>query len=183
VLADGLSKDPMSISPNVRFLLYRVSTKSRNDIWVQPLEDSGKPYAFLESQHDENYGKFSPDGKWVAYSGDESGQPQVYVVAFPGPGGTWQVSAAGGAFPRWRGDGRELFYLSLDGKMMSVAVDGTIGAFRAEAPRALFPAPVALQAGYQYAVTSDGERFLVNTAVAASVPVTVVSDWTLVLKK
>ena len=74
-------------------------------------------------------------------------------------------------------------YSSPDGKMMSVAVDGTVGAFRAEAPRALFHAPVALQAGYQYSVTGDGERFLINTAVAASVPVTVVSDWTLVLKK
>ena len=66
---------------------------------------------------------------------------------------------------------------------MSVAVDGTVGAFRADAPRALFHTPAALQAGYQYAVTQDGQRFLVNTAVATSLPVTVVSDWTLALKK
>ena len=119
----------------------------------------------------------------MAYSGDESGQWQVYVVPFPGPGGKWQVSAPGGSFPRWRGDGRELFYLSPDGTMMSVAVDGTSGAFRVEAPRELFRAPVALQAGYQYAVTCDAQRFLFNTAVAPSFPVTVVSDWTLALKK
>ena len=183
VLADGLNKDPMSISPDGRFLLYRVSTRGRNDIWVQPLDGSGRPHVFVESEHDENYCRFSPDGKWVAYTGDESGQPQVYVVPFPGPGGKWQVSAAGGSFPRWRGDGRELFYLSPDGTMMSVAVDGTSGAFRAEAPRALFRAPVAQQPGYQYAVTQDGGRFLVNTAAATSLPVTVVSDWTLALKK
>ena len=95
----------MSISPDGRLLLYRVSTPNRNDIWVQPLDSAGKAYAFLESPHDENYGRFSPGGKWVAYTGDESGQPQVYVVPFPGPGGKWQVSAAGGSFPRWRGDG------------------------------------------------------------------------------
>jgi serine/threonine protein kinase len=79
----------------------------------------------------------------------------LYVVPFQGPGGKWQVSSARGAFPKWRG----------------------------EAPRALFRAPVASFVGYQYAVTRDGQRFLVNTAVPAPVPVTVVSDWTLTLKK
>jgi len=183
VLADGLSKDPMSISPDGRFLLYRVSAKTRNDIWVQPLDGSSKPYAFLASEYNENYGRFSPDGKWVAYTGEESGQSQVYVVPFPGPGGKWQVSSAGGTFPKWRGDGRELFYLAMDGQMMSVAVDGTTAAFRAEAPRALFRAPVSSFVGYSYAVTHDGQRFLVNTAVPTPVPVTVVSDWILTLKK
>jgi len=183
VLADGLSKDPMSESPDGRLLLYRVSTKNRNDIWVQPLDGSGKPYPFLESMNDENYGRFSPDGKWVAYTADESGQLQVYVVPFPGPGGKWQVSSAGGWFPRWRADGRELFYLTSDGSVMSVAVDGTGSAFRAGTPRLLFRPPVVLQAGYQYAVTAKGDRFLMNTAVAAPLPVTVVSDWTTALKK
>jgi serine/threonine protein kinase/WD40 repeat protein len=183
VLADGLSKDPMSVSPDGRLLLYRVSTSNRNDIWVQPLDGSSKPYPFLAEVHDENYGRFSPDGTWVAYTADESGQSQVYVVPFPGKSGKWQVSSAGGSYPRWRGDGRELLYLTNDGKMMSVAVDTTTGAFRAEAPRLLFQAPVAVQPGYQYGVTRDGQRFLINTTVAAPVPVTVVSDWTAGLKK
>jgi Tol biopolymer transport system component len=73
VLADGLSKDPMDISPDGRYLLYRVSAKTRNDIWIQPLDGSGKPSAFVASETDENYGRFSPDGKWIAYTGDESG--------------------------------------------------------------------------------------------------------------
>jgi Tol biopolymer transport system component len=183
VLADGLSKDPMDVSPDGRFLLYRVSAKTRNDIWIQPLDGSGKPLPFVASDSNENYARFSPDGRWIAYTGDESGQPQIYVVPFPGPGGKWQVSAAGGSFPKWRGDGRELFYLAPDGKMMSVAVDGTTAAFRSEAPRALFQAPVASFVGYQYAVTKDGRRFLVNTAVPAPLPVTVVSDWTLTLNR
>ena len=79
--------------------------------------------------------------------------------------------------------GRELFYPAADGTMMVVAVDGTGTAFRAEAPRALFHAPVASLVGYQYTVTNDGERFLVNTALPAPLPVTVISDWTLTLKK
>ena len=98
-------------------------------------------------------------------------------------GGKWQVSSAGGSYPRWRADGRELFYLTADGRVMAVPVDTTAGAFRAEASRMLFQAPVALQPGYQYAVTGDGRRFLVNTAAVAPVPVNVISDWTLALKK
>jgi Tol biopolymer transport system component len=183
VLTDGLSKDPMDISRDGRYLLYRVSTKTRNDIWIQPLDGSGKPSAFVASQFDENYARFSPDGKWIAYTGQESGQAQIYVVPFPGPGGKWQVSSTGGSFPKWRADGRELFYISPDGTMMSVAVDGTTAAFRAETPQALFHAPLASFVGYQYAVTKDGQRFLVNTAVPTPLPVTVVSDWTAALKK
>jgi serine/threonine protein kinase/Tol biopolymer transport system component len=183
VLADGLSKDPMSVSPGGRLLLYRVLTSNRNDLWVQPLDGSGKAYPFLADVYDENYGQFSPDGQWVAYSADESGQPQVYVVPFPGKGGKWQVSSAGGSYPRWRADGRELFYLTADGRVMAVPVDTTAGAFRAKASRMLFQASVALQPGYQYAVTGDGQRFLINTAAVAPVPVNVISDWTLALKK
>ena len=153
-----------------------------NNVWV--VDRAGGAARRLTSfQGETSNPKFSPDGKWVAYTGDESGRPQVYVVPFPGPGGKWQVSAAGGSYPRWKGDGRELFFLSPDGKMMSVVVDGTADAFRAEAPRALFTAPVAVQQGYQYAVTGDGQRFLLNTAVPTPVSVTVVSDWTLALKK
>ncbi len=183
ILADGLSKDPMDVSPDGRFLLYRVSAKTRNDIWIQPLDGSGKPSPFLAAEYNENYGRFSPDGKWIAYTGEESGQPQIYVVPFPGPGGKWQISAAGGSFPRWRGDGRELFYVAPDGQMMSVAVDGSTAAFRAETPRALFHAPLASFVGYHYAVTADGPRFLINTAVPTPLPVTVVSDWTSALNR
>jgi hypothetical protein len=86
-------------------------------------------------------------------------------------------------FPRWRGDGRELFYVAPDGQIMSVAVDGTSAAFRAETPRALFRAPLASFVGYHYAVTADGQRFLVNTAVPTPLPVTVVSDWTAALNR
>jgi hypothetical protein len=160
-----------------------VSTKGRSDIWVQPLGTDAKPYAFLEGPHDENFGRFSPDGRWVAYMSDESGQPEVYVMPFSGAGGKWQVSAAGGSYPRWRGDGRELFFLSADGKMMSVSVDATTSAFKLDAPRTLFQAGAALQVGYQYAVTRDGERFLINTAASSSYPVTVITDWTSLLKK
>ncbi|HLG57991.1 MAG TPA: protein kinase [Vicinamibacterales bacterium] len=183
LLADGLSKDAMSWSQDGRFLLYRVSAKTRNDIWVQPLDGPSKPYPFIATEFDENYGRFSPDGRWVAYSSDASGRLEVYVAPFPGPGGKWQLSTTGGSYPRWRQDGRVLFYLAPDNTMMSVAVDGTTSGFQSDAARALFHAPIALQVGYQYAVTRDGQRFLLNTAASSSAPVAVIDGWPRLLKK
>jgi hypothetical protein len=182
VLADGSSKDPMSWSPDGRVLLYRVSSRNRSDIWVQPL-DGSKPYPFLATEFDENYGGFSPDGRWVAYSSDESGRLEVYVASFPGPGGKWQVSTAGGAMPRWRRDGRELFYLAPDNTVMSVGVDGRSSGFQIDEAVPLFRAPLPPQVGYQYAVSADGQRFLLNTAAEAAAPVAVVYGWTALLKK
>jgi hypothetical protein len=183
VLVDGLSKDPIDISPDGRFLIYRVSTRARSDIWVLPLDGASKPYPFIETAAEDNYGRLSPDGRWFAYTSDESGRDEVFVVPFPGPGGKWQVSTGGGFTPRWRGDGRELFYPTLDGRMMSVAVDGTTAGFRADIPRPLFQAAIVQEPGYQYDVAADGQRFLVNTAPPSPVPVTVVSDWTMLLRQ
>ena len=124
---------------------------------------------------------------------NESGQYQVYVQPFPGPGGKWQVSNGGGASPRWRRDGRELFYLAPDGAVMAapvrVSADGQ--AVESGEPARLFRAPIVLGGStadnvkQQYDVTADGQRFLINvTAEEANVaPITVVLNWTSVLKK
>ena len=144
-VVNGLSKDAMSVSPDGRWLLYRESSKMFNDIWVTPLDGSGKPAPFIATEFDENYARFSPDGRWVVYSSAESGRWEVYVVPFPGPGGKWQVSSAGGELPRWRGDGREIFYLAPDGNLVSVAVDGRSSAFQVGQAVAALPSahPVA----------------------------------------
>jgi Tol biopolymer transport system component len=182
LLADGISKDAMSWTPDGRFLLYRASGKTGNDIWVLPA--GGKPYAFIATPAQENYGRFSPDGRWVAYTSNESGVDEIYVVPFPGPGGKYQVSSAGGALPRWRGDGREIFYLAPDRTVTAVAVDGTTAGFRVGAPTGLFRAPVETLVGYQYAVARDGQRFLVNTVGNQPPPtVTIETDWPSLLKK
>jgi eukaryotic-like serine/threonine-protein kinase len=114
---------PGSWSADGKFLLYhRYDPKSDVDVWVLPLEGDRKPFPFLQTPFRENEGRFSPDGRWIAYRSNESGRPEVYVQTFPAGGGKWQVSTSGGLLPQWRGDGREVFYTSTDRKLMAVDV-------------------------------------------------------------
>jgi hypothetical protein len=113
---------------------------------------------------------------------NETGDYDVYVQPFPATGAKWKVSAQGGAQPRWRGDGKELFYLTVDGKMMAVPVK-TTGGFEAGAPHMLFqssPDPLYPNLGMSYAVTRDGQRFLVNAAMdeRRNSPITIITNWT-----
>ena len=109
--------------------------------------------------------------KWVAYTSNESGREDVYVRAFPGKGGSCRVSRNGGTQPMWRGDGRELFFLAPDSTMMAAAISAANG-FEAGIPQALFASGAVNFTGNrrQYAVTSDGQRFLINRAPAALTP-------------
>jgi eukaryotic-like serine/threonine-protein kinase len=176
-------------SPDGRFLLYTVfdSSTTNRDIWVLP--PSGKSVPFVRTEFDEEQGRFSPNGQWIAYVSNQSGADEVYVRAFTtdfsggsaGTGGSVLVSRGGGTAPRWRGNGNELFYLAPDGKMMGVQV--TAGQeFRAATPTPLFQTPAGTIVGD---VTTDGERFLVATPVgsSASAPFTVVLNWTAGLKR
>ena len=149
-----------------------------------------KPFAVLQSRFDEIQGQLSPDGRWLAYASNESGRYEIYVQTFPKIAGKWQVSAAGGTQPRWQRDGRELFYVAPDTRLMAVtlhpAPDGDL--LQAGTPVALFPTRLVsggnvptsgFQAQAQYAVTPDG-RFLLNAAPddAATSPITIVQNWT-----
>ena len=145
-----------------------------------------KPFPFLKTPFAERYGQFSPDGKWIAYQSNESGQVEIYVQPFPGPGGKFQISTNGGAQPRWNKNGKEIFYVSLDSRMMAAPVkvspDGQ--ALETGTPAALFPVRIAggpLQGTnlQQYAVSSDGQRFLVNLAAdeGTTSPITVILNW------
>jgi serine/threonine protein kinase/WD40 repeat protein len=174
LLRDGLSKDPMSWSPDGRFLVYRVTGPSRtNDLWVLPIFGDRKPYPLVATPFDENYARFSPNGHWLAYASDESGRSEVYVTAFPS-GGKWQVSINGGSFPRWRGDGAEIYYLAPDGAVTAVHVQGNTTSFEVGASERLFQAHPARQPGHPYVVTADGQRFLFITNPTAPPPLTVV---------
>jgi eukaryotic-like serine/threonine-protein kinase len=181
------SISPGSWSADGRFLLYvRNDTKTRGDLWVLPLAGDRQPSLFLQTPFVEYEGRFSPDGRWIAYTSDDQGRFEVYVQTFPASGGKWQISTGGGQQPWWRSDGRELYYLSADGKLMAVEVK-LGGSFEAGAPRALFDlAPVrALGGASSYAVTAAGDRFLFVTAQeeAASLQFTVVTNWAAEAKK
>jgi Tol biopolymer transport system component len=167
LLARDAPPSPTDWSRDGRYIVFSmISPTTRDDLWVLPMTGTRKPELFLQTDFSERQAQFSPDGKWIAYSSDESGEYEIYVLPFPssGPGGKSRISSGGGAMPRWRGDGRELFYVTPDSKMM--AVDVTPGtALRFGTPRMLFQSNIvsAAIAFHRYAVTSDGQRFLINS--------------------
>jgi Tol biopolymer transport system component len=173
-----------------RFILYRDRDPKTSDFRLQalPLTGDRKPMAVANTKGERTAGQFSPDGRWVAYSSNESGKREIFVASFPGPGGKWQVSTSGGSEPIWRRDGRELFYLASDGKLMAVWVKPG-STFEAGEAKALFQTRarehVSNADDFSYDVSADGQRFLVNTDVGevASSPLTVVVNWTAELKK
>jgi Tol biopolymer transport system component len=137
VLWEGGS--PISWSPDGRFVLYaRGTTPQTNDLWVLPLFGDRKPFPLVQAPFANMAARFSPDGPWVAYSSDESGRFQVYVVPFPGPGGKWQISTAGGQFPRWAQDGKEIFFLAPDNNLIAATVSSEGSGFEVGAVRLLF---------------------------------------------
>ena len=132
------------------------------DILVYSFE-TGEVRTHLETEYDEQLAAFSPDGRWLAYESDESGVNEIYVQAFPGPGGKWQVSTGEAEMPTWSADGRELFYVSDDGHLMAVPVE-TEGAFRHDTPVALFEAPFFTQLQRHYDPLPDGSGFIALTS-------------------
>ncbi len=181
LLRSNAFKEPDDVSPDGRDLIYETVDPRGNGsigLWILPLSGEQKPRRFSTSTFSEAAAQFSPDGRWVTYSSSESGRDEVYVAAFPGPGGKWQVSVNGGKMPRWRADGRELFYYRADGSLMSAEVT-TEPSFEARAPRALFKVRLVPSPDRQYEVSPDGKRFLANVAAgsAETFPATVVLDW------
>ncbi|HLY41721.1 MAG TPA: hypothetical protein VKR52_10925, partial [Terracidiphilus sp.] len=126
---------------------------------------SGKMTPFLSTTSSDSNGQISPDGKWVAYASNESGDWEVYVTTFPAATGKWQVSRGGGTEPRWRGDGKELFYIGPKSMLTAVTVD-TRDSFSSGNPTPLFRTQIRAQVSstdqFSYDVTKDGQRFLVN---------------------
>jgi len=177
LLKSAESKRPNSWSPDGRFILYQSDQNS--DLMVLPLTGGRKPFPFLSTPFNKAQGVFSPDGKWVAYQSNESGRFEVYARPFPGPGGQWQVSTGGGGSPRWRADGKELYYLAPDNKLMAVVVKAQGAALAAGTPEALFQThmPVGVNR-QQYDVARDG-RFLINTELQdnSTEPIHLLLNW------
>jgi hypothetical protein len=184
VLASDADMYATSWSPDGQFILYHTPNESKMKLVVLPVSGDRKPRIFLQAETLLRHAQFSPDGRWIAYESHESGKPEVYVAPFPGPGGKRQVSTGGGGIPRWRRDGKELFYLALDRQLMSAEVNGKGGAFEIGAVRPLFRTRAAAPA-LTYDVTADGQRFLVINSVEdeESSPLTLVVNCTAGLKK
>jgi len=192
VATDGGPSLPAQWSPDNKFIVFSRAQGggSGTDMWLLPLTGERKPRPFLQTPFDKIHTRISPDARWIAYTTNESGSFQVVVQSFPDPnGGKWQISADGGVEPKWRHDGKELYYLALDGKLMSVPIkaDRTFGAGR---PVPLFQTVLTVNRtrpdrDRRYDVTHDGQRFLIVTPGNRSgvVPVTVVVNWPSAFKK
>jgi len=197
LLQSVFSKIPWDWSPDGRFVVYSTPEGAGRgrDLWVLPLSGDRKPLPIARSDFFKDEAQFSPDGRWIAFRSNESGAQQIYVQRFAagsgsaaqGSGGRWQVSTNGGYQPRWRRDGRELYYLAPDRKLMAVEVKSS-ATFEAGAPRALFSVPIGPPASFGYSyydVSADGQRFLVNALLeeAPATPITVVLNWTAGVKR
>ena len=183
---------PTSWSADGKFLVYHEGVSGGTyangvpggwSIWLLPLFGDRKTYPFLQSTFSAREASFSPDGKWLAYDSNESGEYRVYVVPFPGPGGKWQVSRGDGRGPLWRRDGKEIFYLSADNKLIAVKVETSGDSFAAGEVRVLFDSQSYGVFG-RYSVSADGQRFVVVYEESQpSSTLTFVSNWTAELKK
>jgi serine/threonine-protein kinase len=172
---------PASWHPSGDMVLLgqQVSQSPANiDLLVWPISGGGKPEPWLATEFIEYTGSFSPDGHWVVYGSNESGNWEIYVAPFPGPGRKWQVSVGGGAWPIWRRDGAEILYTNLSGEIMGVQVEERGAGLSFEQPQMLFEFRTT-SAGFGFDVSADGKRFLV-VEPAENVPpepVTVVVNW------
>jgi Tol biopolymer transport system component/predicted Ser/Thr protein kinase len=184
LLKDNLSKYPSSWSPDGRFLLYfsGLSTpETGSDVLVLPLFGERTPHPLVQSAFEEMEGRFSPDGRWFSYSSNESGEREVYVQPFPGPGERRRVSTTGAYGARWRSNGREIYYVSR-GRMMAAAVDGRGTSFEVGVEKPLFEIDRRFR---NWDVTADGQRFLFRMVPhePESSTITLVLNWTALLSK
>jgi Tol biopolymer transport system component len=180
------SEIPVSWSRDGRYIVFSrfKTTGAGVDTWLLTLTGGPTATPLFESPFDKAQARISPDGRWITYVTNDSGTYQVVVQSFPDPnGGRWQITAQGGIEPKWRHDGRELFYLAPDGKLMAVPVNPD-RTFQAGSPTVLFQTPLVVTRGQtprdrRYDVAPDG-RFLiaVPTAAAAAAAVTAVVNWT-----
>jgi eukaryotic-like serine/threonine-protein kinase len=174
---------PADWSGDGRFIAYAENAPTTNhDLWILPLFGEQKPYAFLQTQFNEIHAQFSPNGRFVAYVSNESGNDEVYVARFDNPREKWRISTTGGTRPRWRRDGKELFYLAADNSLMAMPIKGD-DSLEAAAPLTLFKTNTIVEKAYD--VSADGQRFLVNSGVIGtqSLPFVVMLNWTVDLKR
>ena len=181
---------PSSWSADGRFIIFAEGgVKTRMDIWALPMFGEKKEYPLSQSPFDERSPQLSPDGRWLAYSSDETGDYEIYVQSFSADGKLGndkkRISTRGGRFPVWRHDGSELFFIGGDGSMMATAVKTVGSEFEFTTPQALFKTRMLGWNFHEFDVSLDGQRFLIGTRIgeASGPPPTVILNWTAALKK
>ena len=185
----GSELEPYSVSPDGRYIAYQFFMGSQaraNDVWALPMFGDRKPFPVVNTPFNEVDPAISPDGKWVAYLSNDTGQYEVYIKPFPSGEGKWQVSTTGSrGLAVWRGDGKELYFLSIGGKLTAVEVREKGASLELGTPQELFQANTFSMTGTPFAASADGKRFLINgtTAQVASQPLTLITNWTADLKK
>jgi serine/threonine protein kinase/Tol biopolymer transport system component len=180
LLADMSNKVPWTWSPDGRFLLYGNQVENRQaDLMMLPLSGDKKPAPVVTTPFSENQAQFSPDGRWIAYVSNDSGPNQVYVQPFLRPGGKAQVSAGAGQWPRWRRDGKEIFYLGDNNMLMAAEVNGEGAGLQVGIVRPLFSVHAPVARRFFYIVSTDGQRFLINTLPqqTTATAFTVIVNW------
>ncbi len=187
LLETGEGKDPTDWSSDGKFLAFTVNAgpQTQEDIWILSLNHEGagekrKAIPFLQTEFREGEARFSPDGHWIAYSSNESGQAEVFIRPFPGSGGEWQVSTAGGFTPSWRRDGREIYYISNDRKLMKADITVKGSTVEVSSVHSLFEMREEF-----YDVLADGKRFILDFPVETQItsPLTLIVNWNAELKK
>ncbi len=181
---------PDSWSRDGKYIVFETNggAQTKSDLWILPMTGEAKPFPYLNSAFQEAHAQFSPDGRWIAYTSEETGRPEVYVQSFPIGSGKWQISTNGGDQAQWRGDGKEIFYMTPDRTLMAVTINGgtTIDPAR---PEVLFqtsmPLSGILDDRNNYVPTRDGQRFMINNLADTvnSQPLSLVLNWAADIKK
>ena len=175
-------------SPDGQYLLHMEQSGPNGAVWALPLTGDKKPFPIVQPESSQSrviQYRLSPDGRWLAYTSTQSGREEVYVTHFPSGAGRWQVSQTGGTFPAWRGDSKELFFVSIaDGSLQSATVNPKSEEFDFNPVHTLFPVSYVSPTGTPYDVAPDGQRFIFATYPGgASTPLVLVNNWMADLKK
>jgi serine/threonine protein kinase len=175
------------LSRDGRYMVFHKQSTSGSpiEIWALPLFGDRTTFPVVQGHADSSVPDFSPDGKWLAYASLESGRNEVYVIPFGHPGAKHQVSTDGGDLPRWRADGKELFFLSPDNKMMSAEIVESENGFETGKIQPLFQTHAFTTASWGYDASADGKKFIIETRdpQAGLGPVTLITNWTALLKQ
>jgi hypothetical protein len=171
---------PTSVSPDgEQLFFFRGGDGTNYDLWVMPLSGNGEPTPYIQTEFDEIGGMISPDGRWLAYTSNVSGRPEIYVTSYPEPGRKWQVSTDGGVTARWNSDGSEILYHAPDGMLTSVPIEARRGGLLIAQPTPLFNTTVQPFGAMFWALSEDDDRLLVmeSTATRDTPGLSVVVNW------